>query len=246
MTGAGSGIGGATALALSQAGVQVVAVSRSPRRLLAGGDSAPSGLHLVAADMTEPEAVDSVFADAVATFGAVSYVVHSVGYQSRVGWFGDAETVEILGTVAALVTSPALVLSRAVDTMRLGGGVVCMVSSGAAHRPTPGRPLYSAAKMAMNRMVQSVGAECRSLAPTIGVCAVEPGRVDTPMQRRLMAQADEADPVFELERFQSADGLLEAAAVGVAIAELVRRDAAEVNGRVFRFAQGGWTVAEGA
>jgi NAD(P)-dependent dehydrogenase (short-subunit alcohol dehydrogenase family) len=246
VTGAGSGIGAAVSVALARSGVPVVAVSRTPERIRAVTDPAAAGLHLVAADMTDPPSVDSVFDEAIERFGSVAFVAHSVGYLSKVGWYRDAASEDIVGTITALLTSPALVLARAVDAMRDSGGIVCLVSSGAARRPTPGRALYSATKMATNRMVQSVAAECRVHLPPIGVCAVEPGRVDTPMQRRLMAQADHADPAFGLDRFRSDDGLITAAAAGEAIADLSRRHPTDLNGRIFRLAADGWVIAEDA
>ncbi len=69
VTGASSGIGHATALALAVAGIRVVLVGRSRERLDAAAAQAGAGSHALAADLTHPEQVEQVFARAQADFG---------------------------------------------------------------------------------------------------------------------------------------------------------------------------------
>lgn len=242
VTGAGSGIGAATAMALASSGVDVVAASRNPGKLAdhVGYEDVESRLDLVTADLTKPDDVDEVFGHAESAHGRVRFVVHSVGFNYRVGWFRENQTEDVVGALAALFTSPVLVLRRALRSMRTNSGAVGLISSGAARRPTPGRALYSSTKIAVNRLVESVAAECAEEDPTTAVFAIYPGRVDTPMQRQLMDVAQEAPSAFRLDRFRSADDVFSPDAVGAAIASLAHREPTHLNGRIFRYRPDGW------
>lgn len=135
VTGASSGIGAATAIALARSGIPVVAAARSASSMADRALALEAGarLDLIDADMTDPTAVDRVFGVAEGRMGPIRIVIHSVGFQYEVGWFADMDPHSILAAVASLVSSPALVLHRAVRSMEsTGGGVIGLVSSGAA------------------------------------------------------------------------------------------------------------------
>jgi NAD(P)-dependent dehydrogenase (short-subunit alcohol dehydrogenase family) len=247
VTGASFGIGAATAIALARSGIPVVAAARSAssfmKRELAA--KALTNLAPIDADMTDPIEIDRVFGFAEERKGPIRIVIHSVGFQHELGWFAEMEPKSILAEIASLVSSPALVLSRAIRSMEsTGGGVVGLVSSGAADKVTPGRALYGPAKAAVNRLVRTVAAECAFRAPNIGVFGISPGRVDTPAQRRLIRSAATAPSAFGLESFKSTVGVAEAEVVGSAIASLARRTPAEVNGGLFRYHPEGWEKLE--
>lgn len=246
VTGASSGIGAATAISLARSGVSVVAAARTATSL-ADREAAVGTeleLDLIDADMTDPAEVDRVFDAAEELRGPVRWVVHSVGYEYEVSWFSEVQPASILRAVASLVTSPALVLHRAIRSMELsGGGVVGLVSSGAAGKTTPGRALYSPAKAALNQLVATTAAECSARSREVGVLAISPGRVDTPAQRRLVEAARTAPAAFQLESFKDTVAVVDAATVGNAITQLIRRPAGEVNGGLFRYGAEGWNRA---
>lgn len=197
-------------------------------------------LDLIDADMTDPTEIDRVFSYAESK-GPIRIVIHSVGYRYDVGWFVDTDPSSILEATASLVSSPALVLNRALHSMEgTGGGVTGLVSSGAANKPTPGRALYGPAKAAVDRLVVSVAGECAARSHDIGVFGISPGRVDTPAQRRLIGSAGSAPAAFMLDGFRSTAGVADAGLVGEAIADLARREPVELNGGIFRFRPDGW------
>ncbi len=247
VAGASSGIGAATAIAFARRGIDVVAAARHPERLLEPARSAgvERRLDLVSADLTQAEGVEKVFARAETNHPPVRYVVHSVGYEYRVGWYREASAGEVAQAISSLISSPALILHRALRSMAPGGGNIGLMSSGAAGRPTPGRSLYSASKIALNRLVESVGAECAATSPGTAVFGIVPGRVDTPAQRRLIQAAEDADPTFGLDRFRSVDEVWPAHAVGTAIASLTLSKAADLNGQLFRYSPDGWKALLG-
>jgi NAD(P)-dependent dehydrogenase (short-subunit alcohol dehydrogenase family) len=196
---------------------------------------------LIDADMTDPTEVDRVFGVTEGRMGPIRIVIHSVGFQYEVGWFADMDPHSILAAVASLVSSPALVLHRAVRSMEsTGGGVIGLVSSGAANKLTPGRALYGPAKAAVNRLVATVAAECAARELDIGVFGISPGRVDTPAQRRLIRSAKIAPIAFQLEGFRSTVGVADVEEVGSAIATLASRKPAEVNGGLFSYREHSW------
>lgn len=241
-----SGIGAATAMAMASTGTVVIAVSRNPARLfeVEGAREVESLLVPVAADATDAAEIERVFDLAESRYGPVRTLVHSVGHEYEIGWYQDASPDAVVEAIAGLVVAPALVLARALRSMEVHGGNIVIVSSGAANKPTPGRALYSASKIAVNRLMESLALECEARNPKTAVCAVLPGRVDTPMQRRLMTAATEAPSAFRLEPFTSSAGVHAPRDVGAAIAELTERPATELNGHVFRYRPDGWIIAD--
>lgn len=242
ITGASSGIGAATALALAARETQVVAVSRHPERLRDHErfQSLSTRIDPVAGDMTRPDDVDRVFSHSESVHGDIRFVIHSVGFESSIDWFQDAAPDAILDAVAALIASPALVLNRALRSLRHRGGNIGLISSGAANRPTPGRPLYSASKIALDRLMESVAAECAALNDGTAVFSIVPGRVDTPAQHRLMRAARDAPEAFRLNRFRSSSEIVPPDVVGEAIAALINSPPVDLNGAIFRYRPDGW------
>jgi NAD(P)-dependent dehydrogenase (short-subunit alcohol dehydrogenase family) len=99
------------------------------------------------------------------------------------------------------------------------------------------------AKAAVNQLARSAAAEVAA-RPNVAVTAILPGRVDTPMQRRLVAVARDADPSFGLADFQSMEGVSRATDVARAVGDLLAREPSELNGHIFRYASSGWTAVE--
>ena len=246
VTGASSGIGRAVALELARAGYRVVASARRADALeaLAAEDVGSGQIVGHPADLTDPGQVAGLFEAATAGSGSVDVVVHSVGHDYAVASMWEQSAEAVAAAVGALVTSPALVLREALATMREHGGKVLLVSSGAAAGLTPGRALYSAAKLAVNRLVESVAAEVDAAdGPPLAVAALLPGRVDTPMQRRLVEAAQTAPSAYRLSRFTTMDGVFSAEDVGRGVRELLDRPVPDLHGQILRYTSDGWVSA---
>src|SRR6185437_12115356 len=179
VTGAGSGIGRAVAIRLSQAGLRVALAGRGADALAATAAACPGPTLAIAADVTGPPAVDRLFGQVEHHWGPVEVLIASagVGFSARIEQTGDADWQRMLDVN---LTAPFRCLRRAVPAMVAAGwGRIVVVASIAGKRGSPYIAAYAAAKHGVLGLVRSAAAE---LAPTgVTVNAVCPAYVDTPM-----------------------------------------------------------------
>ena len=180
MTGATSGIGRATAIALARAGARVIVTGRDAEALAAVRDA--TGGTAVAADLGNSVDVDRLAAAALSGPVPVEILVNNAG----VGWAGafaamPAEMIEELVAVNLLGTAR---LTRALLPAMLERrrGHIVMVASVAGHVGVRDEALYAATKAAMLNFSESLRYEVR--AAGVRVTTVSPGVVDTPFFKR--------------------------------------------------------------
>ncbi|MCX8066982.1 MAG: SDR family NAD(P)-dependent oxidoreductase [Anaerolineae bacterium] len=182
VTGASSGIGRATALALAREGARVALVARREERLRAvakevetlGGEAL-----VLPTDVTRREEVERAVADTVAHWGQVDVLVASAGAYIRVPVLqmtvADVErsiAVNFYGVLyAVLAVLPHMAARRS--------GHIVLVSSADGKKGIPPDGPYVAAKFAVAGLGDILRQELRPLG--IAVTTVFPGRVDTPM-----------------------------------------------------------------
>ena len=180
VTGASSGIGRGTALALAAAGAQVALVARRAARLdeLAAKIKADGGQALArAADVTDEGDATRAVQDAVDHFGGLDILVNAAG-MTQVGKVENANLTDWryvfeLNFWAGLYTSRA-----AIPALKAGGGDIVNVSSTAGRRPVGATfGPYAASKFALTAFTESLRAEV-TLAG-IRVCIIEPGATAT-------------------------------------------------------------------
>jgi NAD(P)-dependent dehydrogenase (short-subunit alcohol dehydrogenase family) len=224
VTGGGSGIGLATAAHLAARGAAVACLDLDPAGV-------PDPLHPVRCDVTDPGSVTGAVAAAVARLGGLDILVNNAG----VGALGDVAAnsdeewhrvfdVNVLGIVR--VTRAALPHLRASTA-----AAVVNTCSIAATAGLPDRALYSATKGAVQSLTLAMAAD--HLAEGIRVNCVNPGTVDTPWVRRLLATA--GDPEAELAALrarQPLGRLVTPAEVAAAIGYLASPLAAATTGTV--------------
>jgi len=191
ITGASSGIGTATALALSAAGARLVLSGRDIDRLDAVA-SATGGL-AIAADLTEPDGPDTLAATALRKAGRIDVLVSNAGS----GWAGPI--TDLTGTKAAeLVTLNLLApvqLARLVapGMIERRHGRIVFVSSIAGATGVRHEAVYAAAKAGLNCLAESL---CYEVAGTgVGISLVLPGVVDTPFFSRQGRRYDRGFPI---------------------------------------------------
>ncbi|PRX49527.1 7-alpha-hydroxysteroid dehydrogenase [Prauserella shujinwangii] len=179
VTGAGRGIGAATAVALAEAGADVVLAARTKDQLdevAARVAGAGRTAHVVPADLSDPANAAALADAAMDTFGRLDVVVNNVG-----GTFPcpltDTST-EFLEEAFRFNVSTAHALTRAAAPamLRSGGGAVVNVSSVMGRVSGRGFLAYGTAKGALAHYTRLAAAD---LAPRIRVNAVAVGSVAT-------------------------------------------------------------------
>jgi short-subunit dehydrogenase len=213
VTGASSGIGAATARALSSRGARVLAAGSDPARTEEA--AARVGGTALVADLAEAGAAAELAAAAHAVHGRVDVLVNNAG----VGWAGGFAAMpepEIAHLVQVDLTA-ALVLTRALlpGMVERGRGHVVSVGSVAGHAGGRGEAVYAACKAALAAFTESLRQE-HARSP-VGFSVVIPGPVATPFFDRRGVPYERAFP-----------RPLPAERVAAAILDAIRRDRPQV------------------
>lgn len=194
VTGASSGIGAATALALAAEGASVALVGRNADRLaqIAARIEAAGGRALVlAADITEATAAEKVVADAVAGFGRLDILVNAAGVMlngsSLKRPFDEWRQMVDLNLTALMAVSKAA-LPHLVAAAASGRGVTDLVniSSIAGRTASAGAAVYHATKFGVTAFSEALRQEFAKR--NLRVSVIEPGAVRTGL-------FDHGDPV---------------------------------------------------
>jgi len=212
VTGAGSGIGQATASRLARAGAAVVVADvddhgadETLERIERHGGTAVA----VHADVTDAADAQRMLDTATTRFGGLDILHNNAGVTTGTPDFGAAtaaqwqRVLDVNLRAIILGTHLALPLLR-----RRGGGVIVHTSSMAAFVGFPPDPVYAATKAAVVLFTHSLGP---LRAEGIRVNCVCPGLVNTPMLRRSAGTEPPAwlDTVKMLEPDEIADGVIE-------------------------------------
>lgn len=180
VTGAGSGIGRAIALALAREGMWVRLVGRDAVKLARTAADAGVETSVVAADLATPEGI----AAAAACGPRLHVLVHCAGIYLR-GPMTSISPAEWSALDAVNLHAPILLTSACLPCLRAASGQVVFVNSSAGLRAGAGVGVYAAGKHALKAAVDVLRQE---LNPDgVRVLSVFPGRTDTPMQRAVLA-----------------------------------------------------------
>lgn len=180
VTGAGRGIGAATAIGLAQAGADVVISARTEEQLRAVADqieAAGRRAHIVTADLSDLDAVADLAGQAKDAFGRLDIVVNNVG-GSMPRAFLDTTPGRMAQTFSWNVAT-AHALTRAGVPVMLeddGTGAVVSISSMVGRIPSRGFAAYGTAKGALTHWTRMAAAD---LAPRIRVNAIAVGSIAT-------------------------------------------------------------------
>ncbi|MFG2950339.1 SDR family NAD(P)-dependent oxidoreductase [Streptomyces adustus] len=188
VTGGGSGIGRAVALAFAAEGARVVVAGRGRAALdetvalaaAAGGETVA-----LVADVTSAEDVDALVRETVARFGSLDIAVNNAGVFRGAGPVADVSEEDWQTLLDVNVTGVFLALRAEIRQMRSqpGGGAIVNVSSNLGpHKQARGLTAYGASKAAVSALTR--GAALDHIADGVRVNAVSPGPSDTAMSLR--------------------------------------------------------------
>lgn len=186
ITGAGSGIGEATAYLLAKEGAKVVALERSEEKLAAVVDSIRSqgGEAIsVAADISNPEQMQKAVAEIIKQWGRLDIVFANAGINGVWAPIEQLEPQEWEKTISVNLTGTFLTVKYAVPHLKKQGGSVIITSSinGTRVFSNTGATAYSctkAAQVAFTKMVALELAESR-----VRVNVICPGAITTAIDR---------------------------------------------------------------
>jgi 3-oxoacyl-[acyl-carrier protein] reductase len=191
VTGAGSGIGRATAFALAQAGVHVVLAARTPHKLavVAQEIKATGGTALsIPTDVSDEAHVERLIASTTAQCGRLDILITSAG-GALFGPLVDSRTEEWDTMINSNLRGTYLCCKHALKVMiPQGRGHILNVLSIASQAILPNSAAYTASKFGALALTKVMAAEVRALG--IKVTAVIPGAVDTPLWDKSGADLD--------------------------------------------------------
>ena len=177
VTGAGTGIGRATARAFAAGGAQVLAVGRRAEPLHETAAGHPR-ITPLSADITAEGEPERIVRTAREAHGRLDVLVNNAGIV-RGGALGALTPEMIDPQIATNLIAPILLAQAALPLLEASGGVIVNVSTSVGQRAWPGNAVYAATKTALELLTRSWAVE---LAPRgIRVVAVAPGAIDTPI-----------------------------------------------------------------
>lgn len=177
VTGAGSGIGRATARAFAERGANVLAVGRSWEKLLGTGQEWPS-ISPFRMDVTDKDAPDKVVDTALERFGRIDALVHSAGLLRRTP-LGTISVDDFDRFMAVNLRAPLLLTQAALAALSVAGGTVVNISASFGQRGWPGLSLYGATKAGLDFFTRAWAGELADHG--IRVVSVAPGPIETPI-----------------------------------------------------------------
>jgi NAD(P)-dependent dehydrogenase (short-subunit alcohol dehydrogenase family) len=189
VTGAGSGIGRAAALALLREGYSVVLAGRRPEalaRTAAEAGAAADRALAVPADVSDPASVQALFERTTTTFGRLDLLFNNAGTGAPAVPLEDLSleqwrrVVDVNLTGAFLCTQAAF---RLMKTQSPRGGRVINNGSLSAHVPRPNSAPYTATKHAITGLTRSTALDGRKYDIACG--QIDIGNAQTDMTARM-------------------------------------------------------------
>jgi NAD(P)-dependent dehydrogenase (short-subunit alcohol dehydrogenase family) len=196
VTGAGSGIGKASALALLKEGYSVVFAGRRKEPLDAAIKEGRGGKRAlaVATDVTDPASVKALFAATKKAFGRLDVLFNNAGTGAPPIPMEDLTFEQWQLVVATNLTGPFLCTQEAIKLMKSQkpmGGRIINNGSISAHAPRPNSVPYTATKHAITGLTKSTSLDCRKYDIACG--QIDIGNAATPMTERMKKGVPQAN-----------------------------------------------------
>ncbi|GMU70738.1 MAG: SDR family oxidoreductase [Burkholderiales bacterium] len=195
VTGAGTGIGRAVALALARHGWRVVLTGRRREPLETVAAEAPAAsTRVVPSDVADPASVKALFDDAVRAFGRVDFLFNNAGVGAPAIPLEDLTVEQWRNVVDINLTGSFLCMQQAFRVMKAQdprGGRIVNNGSISAHAPRPDTAPYTATKHAITGLTKSGSLDGRKYDIAVG--QIDIGNASTEMAARMAAGIPQAN-----------------------------------------------------
>jgi NAD(P)-dependent dehydrogenase (short-subunit alcohol dehydrogenase family) len=202
VTGAGSGIGRAVALALLRDGYRVVLAGRRPDALAATAALAPAGASalVVAADVTDPNSVRALFEQTKSAFGRLDVLFNNAGTSAPAVPLEDLTFAQWRNVMDVNLTGVFLCTQEAFKLMKAQtprGGRIINNGSISATAPRPNSAPYTATKHAITGLTKSTSLDGRKYDIACG--QIDIGNAATEMTAKMTAGVPQANGTLAVE-----------------------------------------------
>jgi NAD(P)-dependent dehydrogenase (short-subunit alcohol dehydrogenase family) len=201
VTGAGTGIGKASALALAAAGWNVVLAGRRQELLAKAASQARGGkATAIACDVTDEKQVDGLFARAVAEFGRVDFLFNNAGAGLPGKPIDEIAVADWRRIVDVNLTGSFLCARAAFGQMRKQnpqGGRIVNNGSISAYAPRPGSIAYTATKHAITGLTRTLALDGRPFGIACG--QIDIGNAATEMTAAMAKGVPQANGTLAVE-----------------------------------------------
>ncbi|MFJ9030419.1 SDR family NAD(P)-dependent oxidoreductase [Streptomyces sp. NPDC102274] len=196
VTGAGSGIGRATAVARAEAGAHVLGVGRRRAALEETATMHP-GIATLAVDVRLEQAPELIIGSAIDRWKQLDVLVNNAGASVRVS-FDEVTRTRITDLFDLNVIAPTMLTQAALPHLRRSRGSVINISSTFGHRPQPGAAHYAATKAALEQLTRTWALELAK--DGVRVNAIAPGPTES---EALSVSGLPAEDVIRVKREQA-------------------------------------------
>ncbi|MHC3463067.1 SDR family NAD(P)-dependent oxidoreductase [Streptomyces flavovirens] len=242
VTGAGSGIGRATALRFAEEGARIVIADIDGEAAQAVADEvaqAGGAAVAVAGDLREQTVVDRVVATAVEEFGGIDVLVNNAGIMDRMSAAADTEDDEWERVIGINLTAPFRLTRAALPHMLAAGkGAVVFTASEASLRGSAAGAAYTASKHGVAGLTKSLAVMYRDKG--IRTNAIAPGGTVTNI--RVEAERGAHGPTALAAYMGNVGTPAQADEQAAAIVFLASDAASNINGVILPV-DNGWSAA---
>ncbi|MBI3705015.1 MAG: SDR family oxidoreductase [Rhizobiales bacterium] len=217
VTGAGTGVGRAVAIALAKAGYSIVLAGRRKEML----DKVAAEINAVGAqalsvptDVSKREQILTLFATAKSTFGRLDLLFNNAGIGAPPVPLEDLAFETWQNVVATNFTGMFLCTQEAIKIMKSQtprGGRIINNGSISAHAPRPFSVAYTSTKHAVTGLTKSTSLDCRQYDICCG--QIDIGNAATPLTERMV----QGDGILQADLSKKIEPRMEAEHVGNAV-----------------------------
>jgi NAD(P)-dependent dehydrogenase (short-subunit alcohol dehydrogenase family) len=186
VTGAGSGVGKAAALALAKDGFTVVLAGRRADKLHEVAKEIGGATLIVPTDVREPASITALFAKTKEAFGRLDLLFNNAGVSVRGMPIEDIPLERWQAVVATNLTGLFVCTQEAIKIMKAQdprGGRIINNGSISAHTPRPGTAPYTATKHAVTGLTKQTALDCRDYDICCG--QIDIGNAATPLTEKM-------------------------------------------------------------